>query len=118
MHWNGLRKALNDLMRDARINEDKLLGPFFLAPSTLNDDPVPDGSGTVFQASFKDKVLLYLYEDAGKMHRPALFADDKASYSEICDKFDSSGVAVFKGIDISSILEDSARDDANLPNEE
>ncbi|WP_052009875.1 MULTISPECIES: AAA family ATPase [unclassified Olsenella] len=118
VHWNGLRKALNDLMRDARINEDKLLGPFFLAPSTLNDDPVPDGSGTVFQASFKDKVLLYLYEDAGKMHRPALFADDKASYSEICDKFDSSGVAVFKGIDISSILEDSARDDANLPNEE
>lgn len=118
VRWNGLRKALNNLMRDAHINEDKLLGPFFLAPSTLNDDPVPDGSETVFQAAFKDKVLLYLYEDAGKMHRPALFTDDKASYSELCDQFDSSGVAVFRGIDIPSILDASVRDGTDLPNKE
>jgi 5-methylcytosine-specific restriction endonuclease McrBC GTP-binding regulatory subunit McrB len=119
IRWNRLRKALNNLMRDARVNEDKLLGPFFIAPSTLTDDPAANGNGeSVFTAAFKDKVLLYLYEDAGKMHHPALFANDKASYSELCDEFDHSGVAIFKGIDISSITTGDGDGNVGHPDEE
>lgn len=119
IRWNKLRKALNNLMRDAHINEDKLLGPFFIAPSTLTDDPAANGNGeSIFTAAFKDKVLLYLYEDAGKMHHPALFANDKASYSELCDEFDHSGVAIFKGIDISSITTGDGDGNVGLPDEE
>lgn len=119
IRWNKLRKALNNLMRDARVNEDKMLGPFFIAPSALTDDPAANGNGeSAFTAAFKDKVLLYLYEDAGKMHHPALFANDKASYSELCDEFDHSGVTIFKGIDISSITTGDGGDNVGLPDEE
>ncbi|MGI6535097.1 MAG: McrB family protein [Eggerthellaceae bacterium] len=98
LHWNRMRKAINKLMRDAGINEDKLLGPFFLSPASLSDEPLPDADNqTVFSAAFKDKVLLYLYEDAGKMRRPKLFSNEKASYSELCTVFDKDGIAVFSG---------------------
>ncbi len=115
IYWNKFRKALNDLMRDAHINEDKLLGPFFLTPSALSDDIAADDNGdSVFTASFKDKVLLYLYEDAGKMHRPALFADDTAGYFGLRTRFDRTGVDTFNGIDLSSIRADGVGDSSNL----
>ncbi|MDY3129324.1 MAG: AAA family ATPase [Berryella intestinalis] len=115
IYWNKFRKALNDLMRDAHINEDKLLGPFFLTPSALSDDIAADDNGdSVFTASFKDKVLLYLYEDAGKMHRPALFADDTAGYFGLRTRFDRTGVDTFNGIDLSSIRADGVGDSSDL----
>ena len=52
------------------------------------------------------------------MHHPALFANDKASYSELCDEFDHSGVAIFKGIDISSITTGDGDGNVGLPDEE
>ena len=51
-------------MKTLRINEDKFLGPFFISPNDLNDR---------FGDVFKDKVLLYLYEDIGKLKRGRLF---------------------------------------------
>lgn len=123
LHWNRLRKAINKLMRDASINEDKLLGPFFLSPSSLSDEPLPDDDGqTVFSSAFKDKVLLYLYEDAGKMRHRNLFAndeDDKRSYSELCETFDEDGVAVFKGgIDWPDLTVNDGTEDADFPDGE
>ena len=87
--WNDLRHAINQFMLsdDLRINEDKLLGPFFIAPSSLAVDK--------FNQVFKDKVLLYLYEDAGKMKRSRMFRHELKTYSEICDYFDENGEGVF-----------------------
>lgn len=87
--WNDLRHAINQFMLsdDLRVNEDKLLGPFFIAPSSLNSDR--------FNQVFKDKVLLYLYEDAGKMKRSRMFRRELKTYSEICDYFDKKGEGVF-----------------------
>lgn len=87
--WNDLRHAINQFMLsdDLRINEDKLLGPFFIAPSALKSDR--------FNQVFKDKVLLYLYEDAGKMKRSRMFRHELKTYSEICDYFDENGEGVF-----------------------
>lgn len=116
MRWNALRKAINSLMRKAGINEDKLLGPFFLSPSALTDDPATGDSGqSVFVSAFKDKVLLYLYEDAGKMRRDRIFAKDGATYSELCRLFDDEGVGVFdlKEDDLEGVFADSASDDAD-----
>ena len=91
----------------------------YLSRFKIPYDPAANGNGeSVFTAAFKDKVLLYLYEDAGKMHHPALFANDKASYSELCDEFDHSGVAIFKGIDISSITTGDGDGNVGLPDEE
>ncbi|MGN8690124.1 McrB family protein [Atopobiaceae bacterium HCP3S3_F7] len=116
VRWNSLRKAINALLRKTGVNEDKLLGPFFLSPSVLSDEPASDDSSqTVFSSAFKDKVLLYLYEDAGKMRRDRIFAKDGATYSELCRLFDDEGVGVFdlKEDDLVGVFADDYSDDAD-----
>ena len=87
--WNDLRVAINDfLLSDGiHVNEDKLLGPFFVAPSFLTPDN--------FTKVFKDKVLLYLYEDAGKTKHAKLFRADLKTYSGVCKAFEDEGTAIF-----------------------
>ena len=88
MRWNDLRHAINKhMIEDCGINEDKLLGPFFLDPSCLNDERFAD--------TFKDKVLMYLYEDAGKTKRSKLFWETGVTFSQVCEKFDKEGEKVF-----------------------
>lgn len=82
--WNELRKAINRKLLDAKVNEDKLIGPFFIAPTVLRDP-------AKFNDVFKSKVLLYLYEDAAKTKRSTLFKDGTSTYFEICKKYDEEG---------------------------
>ena len=87
-NWNTLRKAINGfLSNDVKLNEDKLLGPFFVTPSSLTDER--------FGAAFKDKVLLYLYEDACKTKHSKVFAGDLNTYSAVCEAFDERGTGIF-----------------------
>lgn len=98
--WNKLRRAINQFMLsdEIHVNEDKLLGPFFIAPSSLTEDR--------FAQVFKDKVLLYLYEDAGKMRRSSMFRPELRTYAEICDYFDEYGEGVFgEGFDDHLVFE-------------
>lgn len=90
VRWNQVRKGINRLLRNAKINEDKWLGPFFIKESSLADDDT-------FNRAFKDKVLLYLYEDAAKTKRSAIFEDSSKTYSELCADFDANGLDIFKG---------------------
>lgn len=94
--WNELRKAINVLLLDNGVNEDKLLGPFFLAPDMLSDEPYGDEGSSRFMTAFKDKALLYLYEDAGKMKRRRIFQNEDATFAEIRDQFMNRGIEVFK----------------------
>lgn len=92
VNWDDLRRKINELLLDdCKVNEDKLLGPFFIAPEALDD---PD----TFAKAFKDKVLLYLCEDAAKMKKPNLFkgCDRKTiTYSYVCGEFDVRGEEIF-----------------------
>lgn len=88
--WDKLRRKINDLMKNCHVNEDKFLGPFFISPADLTDDAFVD--------AFKNKVLLYLFEDIGKMKRGKLFEKEDATYSELCEQFDKEGVLIFKDI--------------------
>lgn len=93
VNWDEMRRKINGLLLDeCKVNEDKLLGPFFIAPEALE---APDA----FAAAFKDKVLLYLCEDAAKMKRPLLFKGCRdrttITYSYICGEFDSRGEEIF-----------------------
>lgn len=95
LNWNELRKAINRKLQLAKVNEDKLLGPFFISPEVLAD---PDN----FNSVFKGKVLLYLYEDAAKIKRKEIFKDDTWTYSEIRDIYDTYGVkGVFGELQLS-----------------
>lgn len=99
--WNTLRKAINEkLASEYRVNEDKLLGPFFLPKTILetvsdDDDTIKDTD--LFLATFKSKVLMYLYEDAAKQHKHKLFAgcSDTTKYSAVCNAFDQIGMRIF-----------------------
>lgn len=85
MDWNALRKGINKILMMAGVNEDKLIGPFFMKPESLSSDN--------FEDAFCNKVLLYLYEDAARMFRKKLFGD--RTYSQVRDDFMRIGVAVF-----------------------
>lgn len=84
--WKKLRKAINKRLTELKINEDKLLGPFFLSKEVLNDEG--------FESALASKVLMYLYEDAAKMKRGEVFAGTKR-YSEIREDFVTKGVDIF-----------------------
>ncbi len=94
--WNELRKAINTLLLDNGVNEDKLLGPFFLSPCVLSDELHGDEGKSRFVAAFEDKVLLYLYEDAGKMRHGGIFQSEGATFASICTEFERDGVEVFR----------------------
>lgn len=96
--WNRLRKAINDkLAKEYKVNEDKLMGPYFLAKKLLKVDE----NGILleqdkFIKTFKSKVIMYLYEDAAKQHKHKLFEGcDNSKYSSVCDAFDEIGIRIF-----------------------
>lgn len=99
--WNILRKAINEVLSTKyNLNEDKLIGPFFIKKDVL----VVNEEGYIkdpekFKKVFKNKVLMYLYEDAAKQVKNKLFAGcDSTRYSSVCDAFDTFGIDIF-GID-------------------
>jgi len=100
--WNSLRKAINDeLSTEAySINEDKLMGPFFLKESTIQDNDS-------FKEVFKNKVLMYLFDDVVKQKRRLFFkCEGNCRYSSICSAFDEIGIEIFpEGVVNSKWLE-------------
>lgn len=94
INWNNLRKSINNFLLDNNINEDKLLGPFFIS----NIEEFKNDTSKDFKEIFKSKVLMYLYEDAAKSIKNLLFgpiAKENLSYSLVCKKFDSKGIDIF-----------------------
>lgn len=97
--WNKLRKAINAKMssNEYRINEDKLMGPFFLSKKVIASDEhgyIKDPEK--FIAAFKSKVIMYLYEDAIKQSKHKFFDSKYSSkYSSICEAFDVVGMDIF-----------------------
>lgn len=95
LYWNDLRKAINDELLSYKINEDKLLGPFFAFNEFMNQEI----STETFKDIFKNKIIMYLFEDAAKSRRNELFSGvgkgKNLTYSQICDEFDKKGVEIF-----------------------
>ena len=98
VEWNAARRAINDRMAsEYRINEDKLMGPFFLAKKVIASDE----NGMIidtekFMKAFKSKVIMYLYEDAVKQRKHDFFNGcDSSKYSSVCEAFEEKGMAIF-----------------------
>lgn len=112
VEWNILRKAINEmLLRVCNVNEDKLLGPYFISKSILEvgeDNLVKDNDK--FINYFKNKVIMYLYEDAaGRQHRNKIFTSNTnaITYSSVCKEFDKVGEKVFgENLNLSKFEED------------
>ena len=93
--WNDLRKAINKELLTYRINEDKLLGPFFAFNEYLDEQITVDE----FKDIFKNKIIMYLFEDAARSRRNDLFSgvakNANLTYSQICEAFDKIGIEIF-----------------------
>lgn len=106
-NWNKIRKDINNKLKNIYgVNEDKLLGPYFLSKSTLDEAKQINFESETDKAEkicslFKSKVLMYLYEDVVKMNPTELFSksefesDKPIHYSDLCNKFDEVGLKIF-----------------------
>ena len=96
IYWNDLRKQINDELLSYKINEDKLMGPFFAFNEFMNQE-IPT---KIFKDIFKNKIIMYLFEDAARSRRNDLFSgarknDENITYSRICEVFDEKGLEIF-----------------------
>lgn len=84
LKWNKLRVAINNKLRESRqVKEDKLIGPFFISKSVL------EGDSEIFNKSFKNKLLMYLYEDICKYDKLIIFDKDYCTFSELIEAYES-----------------------------
>lgn len=106
--WNVLRKSINEkLAVEFHVNEDKLMGPFFLGKSIFDydTDTKQMKNPDAFKKAFKSKVLMYLYEDAAKPCKHQLFSGcDSSRYSSVCTAFDETGLEIF-GTDFQALYD-------------
>ena len=106
IEWNELRKAINEFLAKEKINEDKQLGPYFIARKIVVPKTGNEIDSAEFCKVFKNKVLMYLFEDAGKQKRNKLFegsAKGQNRYSKICEAFDEQGIGIFNA-DIQNLV--------------
>lgn len=80
--WNKLRDAINEKLssHDMRVNEDKLIGPFFLKQNEMKKN---------FNQIFKNKLLMYLYEDVLRHKKNGFFVPEVTTFSKLLDMYDS-----------------------------
>ncbi len=98
VEWNSLRKAINHFLANEKINEDKQLGPYFIARKYVVPAEGDEIDSDSFSRVFKNKVIMYLFEDAAKQKRSKLFEGcglHSSRYSEICKEFDKKGIGIF-----------------------
>lgn len=109
--WDKFRRGINNVLLSAGVNEDKLLGPFFIPPFRLKD-------AERFTETFQDKVLLYLFEDAAKTKKSKVFKRDGTfTYSQVCADFREKGEFAFNWKDeplSSEGLHDQVTEDADI----
>lgn len=105
--WNDYREQINDRLSKLNIPEDKLLGPYFLSKNVLSNE-----DKSYISEVLKDKVLMYLYEDAARAFRGKLFKEGTfGTYSQLCKAFDENPLSIFKEeIDINPINTNNAQD--------
>lgn len=91
-NWDMYRRGINDRLSRLNIPEDKLLGPYFLSKNILINE-----NKSYIADVLKNKVLMYLYEDAGRAFRGRLFRDGSYNtYSQLCAEFDKDPLSIFK----------------------
>lgn len=97
------RIAINENLLNADIPEDKQMGPFFLGNINL-EFGTPE-----FDEAMKNKVIMYLFEDAAKYHPTKIFNTEvingtlsetgkKLSLQKLFDAWDKINYGIFQGL--------------------
>lgn len=95
VRWNDFRMKLNEKLCKY-IPEDKLIGPYFISKSILDNSSTIEGIDKLTE-TIGNKLLMYLFEDAAKTFKSELFEEDKYStYSILRDNFNNHALKIFK----------------------
>lgn len=96
--WSSLLLALNSKLKEYRVEEDRLVGPYFINKDEINDP-----------SFIYSKLFLYLWDDVLRHKRDSFFEGNNRTYYElICNYLD--------GIDVLGISE--RLDAANINQED
>ena len=105
--WNQIRNAINAELISYGINEDKLIGPFFAFNEYILEDfsekKVVQIKPNEFKEIFKNKIIMYLFEDVARAKRDVLFKGalnrqknkNNITYYQICDDFKDNELKIF-----------------------
>ncbi|MFM1582348.1 AAA family ATPase [Helcococcus ovis] len=117
--WDSFRRSINKILSSKNIPEDKLLGPYFIPKAALEKSPEE------VTKVVRNKVLMYLFEDAGKAYRNQIFKfvdGDLATFSTVCNKFDENIKTLFKDdlelVVVKQDIEENEESIENAPDEE
>jgi hypothetical protein len=102
IRWNTFRKKINQrlISGDTQIEEDKLVGPFFLKEDELNSDDV-----------IKSKLIIYLYKELFKYgNTDKLFNQDYKTISELLKAYkDGKQIFSFTVSDINEMIDETIK---------
>lgn len=102
VEWKILAQAINTVLVQLKVQEDKLIGPWFIKDSDLTIDTVKD--------TLIGKICSYLWDDAlkYKSHNDEIFKRDIHSYGQLHQIY-SNGEAIFseKFIDMLKAQQDA-----------
>lgn len=82
--WRFIINSINNRLKNLGVNEDRLIGPYFLSPEEIGDS-----------TSFASKLLIYLWDDVVRYKRQEFFDTNIRTYSELVAEY-VAGVDVLK----------------------
>ncbi|MGM0924041.1 MAG: AAA family ATPase [Bacillota bacterium] len=85
--WRFILLCINDKLKNLEINEDRLIGPYFISPDEIEDS-----------SSFASKLLIYLWDDVLRYKRADFFINQIRTYSELVS-------AYYRGQDVMDLKE-------------
>lgn len=121
-NWNQFREKLNEKLVELDVNEDKLIGPFFIK-QVIGRETIDDkGELEKLNSTIKSKLIMYLFEDVARQKsvRKELFKGVKAekniTLSTLFEEYDKMGINVF---DLKIVKTDARKkDDADSVNKD
>lgn len=91
--WKTFCERVNTLILDSNVgmtsSEDKRLGAYFLRPADIVFDPSGTSAADMHNRLFAEKAIKYLWDDAFKFHREALFDPKYRSLEQVLIDFHS-----------------------------
>lgn len=124
-NWNQFREKLNEKLVELDVNEDKLIGPFFIKQVIDKEVIEKDEELEKLNSTIKSKLIMYLFEDVARQKsvRKELFKGVKAekniTLSTLFEEYDKMGIDVFglEGLEIDK-TDARKKDDADSVNKD
>lgn len=86
--WKFIISCINNKLKTLGINEDRLIGPYFISPEEIADNN-----------NISSKLLIYLWDDVVRYNREKFFGTEIKTYSDLVVGFNN-------GMDVLNIHDD------------